>query len=478
MASYDRFFFGALFFLIGVFLASFELKFLILIITAILAVIFLVFLVWRKNKKFVWLAGLSFVVIFGALYYEADNQVFQNIKIPFDNETNFSGLIVSYPEIKNSYQEFKLKLGEPFKGKILVKLSLYPSFNYGDEIGLSGIITKPEPIGYERYLAKENMAGISAFPKVNLIAQDKGSFMKNQLFKIKGGIIETFQKVLPQKEAAFLTGLTLGGRSQFSEDFKRAMSLSGTTHLVALSGYNITIIAWAVMGLLLTFLSRRASFLMTILVIVGFVLMTGAESSVVRAAIMGILVLLAREIGRIYDFRNAITLAALLMVLENPKVLAFDIGFQLSFLALLGIVYLRPAIQKFCRISEESGFLSWRDNLLTTASAQLAVAPLLINNFGNFSPISLLTNVLILELIPFTMAIGFFIAFAGLFSYYFALILSLLVSVFLKIEIFIIEFFAKLSFPISTHLSFILVLIYYLAIFSFIVFLNKRKTNV
>ncbi len=252
------------------------------------------------------------------------------------------------------------------------------------------------------------------------------------------------------------------------------MSLSGTTHLVALSGYNITIIAWAAMGIFGALFRRRAAFFLTILFIIGFVLMAGAESSVVRAAIMGILALLAKEIGRIFDFRNAIIFAALIMVLFNPKVLVYDVGFQLSFLALLGIVYLRPVIQKISKMKDEPGFLSWRDNLLTTASAQFAVAPLLIINFGVFSPTSLLANIIILETVPVAMALGFFVAAASFLSYYFSLVLSWLAFVLLRFEILVIQFFAKFSIPLSPNLSWGLAALYYVLLIILMFYVQRK----
>ncbi|MDI6733914.1 MAG: ComEC/Rec2 family competence protein [Patescibacteria group bacterium] len=270
-----------------------------------------------------------------------------------------------------------------------MKASLYPRFEYGDNLKINGLIQKPSTAEYAGYLEKEKISGVVSFSEINILSRHNGSVLKEKLFKIKNTISESFQKFLNVKEAAFLNGLTLGGTSGLSDDFKRAMSLSGTTHLVALSGYNITILVWITMGIFIYFLPRRLSFILTFIAIFAFVAMTGAESSVVRAGIMGMLILLAREVGRIYDFRNAIILAALVMVLINPKVLVFDIGFELSFLALLGIVYLRPTLIKIFKIKEDISFLSWRDNLLTTASAQLAVAPILIANFGNFSLTSL-----------------------------------------------------------------------------------------
>lgn len=482
MPSYDIFFFGALFFLIGVLLASFGVGFWILILVTAASAAFFFWGFWRKNKKFLWLGGLVFFVIFGALYYTWDDLRFrENINIAFDEKSSFFGVIVSNPTLKISSQEFKLKLASPLRGNVLVKTSRYPEFSYGDEVKIGGKIEKPfspqrGPFGgsYAAYLAKERISGVISFAEVQRISSGNGNKIKSRLFNVKNQIITSFKKVLGAKESAFLSGLTLGERGEFPEEFKAAMSKSGTTHLVALSGYNITIIVWAVMGIFVYFLSRRLSFILTIFVIFGFVMMTGAEASVVRAAIMGILVILAREVGRFFDFRNAIVLAGFVMVFQNPKVLVFDVGFQLSFLALLGIIYLRPALVKFFRITKEPGFLSSRDNLLTTASAQLMVAPLLISNFGNFSLTSLFANIIVLEFIPVTMGLGFIIAAFSWFSYNLAFVFSWLVEILLKFEILIIEFFAKISVSFAPSLGLLGFVLYYIALIVFIGYVQKR----
>ena len=457
-------------------MASIGAGFWILIVTFLAAAILLLWWFFRKNRRFLWLAGLLLLIIVGALYYTWDDVRFrQNVDVPFDEQVSFSGLVVSNPLVKSSSQEFRLKLYPALEGSILVKTGLYPSVRYGDELDVQGVIERPFSMSYARYLAKERISGVVSFAKVEITDSDKGSVIKSRLFGIRNKMIASFQRVLPREEAAFLGGLTLGSRSEFSKKFTEAMSLSGTTHLVALSGYNITIIVWAAMGAFVWVFSRRLSFLLTLFLIMGFVVMTGAEASVVRAAIMGILVLLAYEVGRLYDFRNAIILAGFLMVIQNPKVLVFDIGFQLSFLALLGIIYLRPAIQKFLRTKKNSGFLSWRDNLLTTASAQLMVAPLLIINFNSFSLTSLIANVLVLELIPVTMGLGFIIAAVSLLSYYTSLVLGWVVWVLLRFEILVIEFFAKLSIPFGPNLGVELVFLYYFFIIGFIVYQGRVR---
>ena len=478
MPPYDIFFFSAFFFLMGVFLASIGAGFWILTIVFLVAAIFLLWWFFHKNKRFLWLTGLLFFVIVGALYYTWDDERFrQNADIPFDEQVSFSGLVVSNPMVKSSSQEFKFKLYSPFKGNILVKTGLYPGVRYGNELSVQGVIKRPFSTGYARYLEKERVNGTLSFAKIKITDSGKGSVIKGRLFGIRNSIMASFGKVLPREEAAFLGGLTLGGRSEFSQEFEEAMSLSGTTHLVALSGYNITIIVWAAMGMLVYIFSRRLSFLLTFLIIAGFVVMTGAEASVVRAAIMGILVLLAYDTGRLYSFRNAIILAGFLMIMQNPKVLVFDIGFQLSFLALLGIIYLKPALRKFLRIKGDYGFLSWRDNLLTTASAQLMVAPLLIINFNSFSITSLVANVLVLELIPVTMGLGFIIAAVSLLSYYASLVLGWAVLILLRFEILVIELFAKLSIPFGPSLGIGMVFLYYLFVIGFIMYIRRARVS-
>lgn len=480
MRIYDVSFYAAGFFILGVLAASSKLDFLIITTAAFLtAVLFLLFgyfkksdYAYRQTSRPFWLAGLSLFIIIGAFYYfETNNNQIKNLNLVFNQKINFEGEVVKNPE-RGNQQKLTIKLQPPYSGRVLIKLKNYPSFNYGDLIKLKGVIQKPENGSYANYLAKEGIFGIIDYPETELIGSDHGSKIKSLLFSLKEKTISVFQMVLPSENAAFLAGITLGERAEFSKEFKEAMSKSGTTHLVALSGYNITILVVAVAYVLSFFAPRSSVFWLTLLIITGFVAMTGAEASVVRAAIMGGIVLLAKRANRLYSFRNAIVIAAFLMILENPMVLSFDVGFQLSFMALLGIVYLRPAIKKFLKIEENgdwSDFLAWKENLLTTFSAQLAVLPLLVLYFGNFSIISLLSNLLILSVIPLTMALGFILGFLGFISYHFSLIFGWFINLPLSYETFIIKFFGGLNIFQINSLSIPLALVYYfvLAVFIF-----------
>lgn len=264
-----------------------------------------------------------------------------------------------------------------------------------------------------------------------------------KLKEFKDGFEVNIETVLNARQAAFMNGLILGERQKFSPQFRDDLNISGTAHLVALSGYNITIIIWALAGFLGLFLSRRWVFIITIFAILGFVIMTGAAASVVRAAIMAGLVLLAERSERLYNPQNALITAAFLMTLSDPGILVSDLGFQLSFAAVLGLIYIKPRLKKW--FGSDEGFLGWKDNLLTTSAAQAAVLPFLLFYFGYFSPLSLIANILILEVVPFTMLMGFLIGIAAFFSYSLAWMIGWLASLFLNYEIFIIQIFASLS---------------------------------
>ncbi|MBI2003478.1 MAG: ComEC/Rec2 family competence protein [Parcubacteria group bacterium] len=157
---------------------------------------------------------------------------------------------------------------------------------------------------------------------------------------------------------------------------------------------------------------RQKAFWVTVLAIAAFTVLTGASASVIRAALMGILVLLAYREGRFYSMTNSIVLAGTVMIALNPKVLRFDAGFQLSFLATLGLVRLAPFFKE--KLEKLPEFFNFKENFVATLSAQLAVLPVILYNFGNFSLVSLPANVLILPIIPVTMLFGFLAGISGL----------------------------------------------------------------
>ena len=467
---HDLAFWFCLFFLIGVALATLFTDSFYLILLLVLLISFYSLLIKKYN-----LAWLILFVIVGAIYYQFFSYFqLKNINIPFGEQGEFSGLIERVRG--GATQELQLSLVGEYRGDISVRLSPYPEFKYGDVVKVIGKINKPDE-QYNNYYLSRSIFGVINFPKIELVEKNKGNYIKAQLFSFNEKIKNIFKVSLPKEKAAFLAGITIGAKEDFSKEFKEKMSLSGTTHLVALSGYNISVIAIAMGFALNSIFSSTVSFYLSALIITLFVLMAGAEASVVRAAIMGTIGLFAVQVERLFNPRNAIVIAAFIMALFNPRVLVFDIGFQLSFAALLGIVYLVPSLKNLLKI-ETKGFFSWKENAVTTTAAQIMALPILLSSFGIFSFTSLVANILILEFIPITMGIGFVMAFLGLFSGFLAEISGVLVNILISYEFFIINIFSRFSVPLTIEeVSFYFWVIYYVVIFIFVAYYHKHKNE-
>jgi len=467
MPAHEIFFFGALFFLLGILLGSAGFGFLVPWFVGACLFGGLLFYFFKKRKSALWIAGLSLVALLGTLYFHFDDTAFRAKHVPTEGVVEFSGVVSSDPARKGDIQEFVLTLQGPVVARVLVRTSPHPAFRYGDAVQGSGRFTVPESISYLRYLSKERIVATVSYPRLARIASGGGSPVFRFLFDVKHSVMNSISDLLPAKEAALLNGLLLGDTTSFSEEFSLAMKQSGTTHLVALSGYNITIVLWAVLSICAFFVSRRTSVIVAFGVMVGFVLMTGAEASVVRAAIMGSIVLLAGEMGRPHDTRNAILFAALLMALWNPKVLVFDVGFQLSFFALLGIVYLRPALEGVLG-KKKRRFSSFRETFFTTLAAQLAVLPILLSQFGSVSAAGLFSNLLVLEVVPLTMGLGFLTAGLGMLWHTLAVPFGWLLWVPLRFQIGVIEWFGGLGWNITGEWGIVPMFFYYGAFVFFI----------
>lgn len=344
----------------------------------------------------------------------------------------FIGVIADEPARSPRTQRLVVKTDI---GKILVTARPYPEYRYGDRIAVSGRLDRPENFSddfdYAAYLAKDDIFYTMAFPEIRLIAAGGGNALYEKLFELKAAFSAAIARHFPEPAASLILGLTLGERRTFPAELTEALRTTGTAHIVALSGYNITIVADAFLKTLMFFwLPFAGAFWVAALGIIGFTLLTGAAASVVRAAVMGILVLVARREGRLYRMRNALAFAASLMLLSNPKLLRFDVAFQLSFLATLGLVYGAPVVERWYermkrrlippardmgiireereRLRERRNKKSFlRDTFISTLAAQLAVLPLIVWHFGTLSVVSPFANLAVLPVIPATMFFGF-----------------------------------------------------------------------
>ena len=429
----------------------------------------LISIFWRCKK----LAVVGFCLLFFVLgiwrYQSAESKIIY----PKEGSVEFVGIVAKEPDIRPN--SIKLVVDSA-----LVTASRYPEYKYGDKLKIYGLLKTPpvfDDFNYRDYLKKDGIVGVIDFPKIELLGSGFGNPIMEALLFFKDKFRKTARTFISPPQEGFLEALVFGQETNISNDWKDKLNSTGTRHIAAVSGMNITIIS----SLLFSFTLRmgfrkKQAFYLSIAFLSLYILMIGAPASAVRAFIMAGIFLLAQNFGRQSSGTRTVFFAAALMLAQNPFLLAKDIGFQLSFLAILGLGYLQPFFSYWLKFLPNPKILQLRTTLSATLSAQVFTMPILIYNFGYFSPISLIPNVLIVPVLaPVTILIIIF-GIAGMFLSQLGFILSLPVWLSLTYIIKIIDGFSRLSFTSLTvdNLHWAWLTISYLFLAGFIWWYNER----
>lgn len=336
-----------------------------------------------------------------------------------------TGTLDEPPDYRDTYTNLRLKVeavdtgsGDlPAEGLLLVRVLSNESYEYGERIRLRGkLVTPPEneEFSYRDYLAGQGIHSSMSRAEVTRLPGDGGSPVRKAIYAFKNKALENIYLIFPDPEASLMAGILLGIDTGLPADLQQAFKDTGTAHIIAISGFNIAIIA----GLFFAFFSRAFGQVRgSIFAIMGIALYTflvGAEAAVVRAAIMGGIALLVRQLGRRNDGLNALMLSALVMAIFNPNI-PWDVGFQLSFFATLGLIlYAEPFNNWAVRIIRRYASPGMAQKLaapiseyfLLTLAAQLTTLPIMAYHFERISLVSLIANPFILPVQPAVMIVG------------------------------------------------------------------------
>jgi len=469
------FFISLLGFLVGIFFSSlFDFD----IIFALFAIV-LSFFVWLytylikfhsdvNKKKILFVSLFIFSLSLGVLRFEISeiNQGSDVLNNLINQNVALLGVVIDEPDERENNTKIVVKVNQfmnnqkqtPIESKVLVTVDHYPNWNYGDELLLTGIIKKPQNFSndnggrifdYISYLSKDEIFYLMFYPQTEFVSSGKGNFIKEKLFTFKKAFLSNISEVIAEPEASLLGGLVVGAKQSLGEDLLDDFRKTGIIHIVVLSGYNVTIVAEAIMRFF-SFLPRAFNISFGAISIILFAIMTGAGATIVRASIMALLVILARATGRVYEITLALFVAGFLMVFQNPKILVFDPSFQLSFMATLGLIYLAPVLEKYFQFVPTR--FQIREFAMATLATQIFVLPLLLYKIGELSLVSLPVNLLILILIPLTMLAGFLAGIFGFVSTILSLPFAFIAYALLFYELKIVEIFASIPFAsVSFH---------------------------
>ncbi|MEA2064997.1 MAG: ComEC/Rec2 family competence protein [Patescibacteria group bacterium] len=415
--------------------------------------------------------------LFGIFRFElCNNAVKKIIDNDFQNKSSFTGIIVDEPSLKNSYQNLIVESSD-ISGKILVSASLYPLYNYGDKLKIDcKLKSTTQDDKWKKYFIKEKIYYSCYYPQIQVISKNNRGKFYAQLLKFKQKSRRIIKKNVSGQESQILSAMLLGYKKNIPTGLRDKFSQAGISHIIAISGAHIAIIIFIVMSLLINFgLWRKQSFYLTIILIWIFIILIGAPSSAARAGIMATIIMIGVNIGRINSAINILTLAAALMLLINPFLLFNDIGFQLSFLAVFGIIYLSPIFNLW--LKKFSEFNGIKKILIITLSAQIATLPLSIYYFGKLPILSPLINLIIVPLLAIILFLGFAIILFGFIYLPVAKIIGIIEWLILNLLIKITYFFTSLPFSYLTieKINFAWILISYIIIISGFIFINKKQ---
>ena len=447
------------------------------------------------KKRLILIFALCLIILaFGILRYQITLNNFENAElrnfIDFSKPIKILAEVIKEPDVRENninltvrIEELLInKIGIPMEGKILVTTSRYPEYQYGDRLKIIGSLKDPPIFGdfsYKDYLRKDGILAIMFYPEISQKPAESGSpsAFYGRILSFKNKLREAVNQSLSPPQSSILAAVILGDKRNISEEWKDKLNRTGLRHLTAVSGMHIVILTSILMSFLIAIgFWRGQAFYLTVGFIFLYILMIGFQPSAVRAAIMAGLFLSAQKVGRVSYSQRAVIFAGALMLAQNPFLLKNDVGFQLSFLAVMGIIYLFSIFQRWLKFIPQDKYLNLKNILSMTFSAQVFTLPILIYNFGYLSLVSPLTNILIVPLLPFIMVSGFIFSLVGIFWQFLGWLLSFPAWLLLTYLTKIIDWFYCLPFAsLEFKISWQWVLIFYLILGYFVWRLKEKE---
>lgn len=448
-----------------------------------------------------WLVCLLGVLL-GAARYQTAQPDITPLDLAWYNDSGepaeVVGVVIRPADVRDTHTQVTVRaemvnleegLGtQTIRGRVLAYLPVTTEVHYGDRVRLWGLLQTPpedEEFSYKDYLARQGIHSYMPYAVGEVLESGKGSPVLRGLYAFREKGLALIYRYLPDPEASLLAGIVLGYESGIPEDVDQAFKDTGTTHIIAISGFNITIVSGFISILFSRLLGERRGAVAAVIAISMYTILVGTDAAVVRAAIMGGFSLFARQVGRRQHGLNSLAITAGLMAVANPMVL-WDVGFQLSFAATLGlIIFAEPwegAVEGWMSRFMPAGrarrmTAPVSEYVLLTLAAQVTTLPLIAYHFGRLSLVSLPANIAILPAQPPVMVLGGLSVLAGSVVTQLGQVLAYGVYPFLTYTIRVVEWFARWDAGVRVigEINLWVVFGFYLALFALTVYWEKIK---
>ncbi len=351
------------------------------------------------------------------------------------------GYVASYPILKDGQWRLDVEVdsleldGE--RKKVSGRLRLHTvdgnRYRFGESVRVSGELREPpvfEGFDYRAYLARKQIHSLIQRARVEpQPGMVQGGFLLQHVYELRERGERLLNRLLPEPYAALANGMLLGIEAGIPDTLYEQFNLTGTSHVIVISGSNVALVAGVLMALGIRLFGRRGALWPTLAGLGFYAVLVGGDAAVLRASLMGGLFVVASVLGRQSTALASLAAACWGITLWNPHML-WDVGFQLSSAATVGLVLISPALTDIStsiwhQMKKGLGhggtepdnprgyfLIPWsvghwlRDSLLLTIAASATTLPLIVLYFGRLSLTSLLANVLIAPVQPLIMIVG------------------------------------------------------------------------
>jgi competence protein ComEC len=457
-------FWSSIFFLAGIA----EWSFILIIFGSIILLIWYWLIEHIKFSSTMLLMGFVLFSWWGG-QYRFQHYLPNTKQIPYDTNIEFSGLVIKPPNTDGANQKLYISSNK-FPGYVYIKTFPYPEYHYGDFLTVRCKLMQPKPFttfAFDKYLARYGVLSICQQAKINLNQTNQGNWLMRTLYNIRTVLRQRVRLLWPEPAAGLILGIVLGVQDDLFADISANFRTTGTVHILVVSGMHVVIIAQVLTKVFSKVLSRKKVFIVIVLVLSAFSVITGLAASVIRASFMGVLPLLATIVGRKRTLHYSLALVAAIIVLYNPYILKYDVGFQLSFLATLGIIYLQPLTQRWCKWLPS--LFEIKETLTTTLAAMLTTTPLIISVFGTFSLVAPVANLIVVPVSNIILFAGVGILGVSIISINLTEYLAYILWLIIKVTLYIVAWLANLPLALIQNIvvpnwviifSFCLIIIY------------------
>ena len=330
----------------------------------------------------------------------------------------FKATITKDPEIyKQRFKRITLK-PEGFDQMLLTTFFSRDQYFYGDHVFVSGKIKEPrsdDDFNYKRYLQSKNIYAQISSPEIFVLTKANGFTLNSNpaifwSLKFKHWVYKQFQQKLPKEQAGLLVSLLVGQKELLSEQTITEFTKAGLAHIIAVSGFTLTLIL-LFCNKLGAYIGKKKAWIICLAVAFLYIVMADFAAGVIRAALMSGIFVFGKSLGRQYALLPALAFTAGALVFLNPLIIKYDIGFMLSFLSILGILFFVPPLEILLEKIHIPKRFEIRSIIATTLAAEIVTVPLTLYYFQQFSVVAPLSNLLILPILPICLALGYLVCF-------------------------------------------------------------------